>query len=349
MTGALQVLAPGLSTTLQDLGRPGYQRLGVSVSGALDPVALRAANALVGNAPGSAALEIAYVGPALAVDADDARLSFAGAAATIDIFDDAFSPHGRRVDIMRSARLRRGEVVRIGSLVGGSVLYLAVEGGFDVAPVLGSVSTCLRGHFGGWQGRALIAGDRLPLARARASDGDDCRLDGLDLGRPARFRTVAGPQVDYFSDREITAFYDGDYVVGAGSDRTGMRLEGRRIAHARGFDITSDAIAAGSVQVPGSGQPIVLLADRQTTGGYPKIATVISADLPALGRVPIGARIAFERVSMVTAHALRKQHLAEIEAMYRRIVPFEPDGEVGPRLLAHNLISGVVDARNWAM
>src|SRR5262249_28173619 len=149
-------------------------------------------------------------------------------------------------------------------------------------PVLGSVSTCLRGGFGGWQGRALVAGDRLPLVRERAGEGEDCRLDGFDLGAPARLRTVAGPQRDYFSDAELAAFFDSEYLIAAGSDRTGMRLAGRRLVHARGFDITSDAVAAGSIQVPGDGQPIVLLADRQTTGGYPKIATVISADLPAL-------------------------------------------------------------------
>ena len=349
MMAALQVLAAGLSTTLQDLGRPGYQRLGVSVSGALDPVALRAANALVGNAPGVGALEIAYVGPTLEVDADEVRMSFVGPATAIDVFDDAHAACGRRIEPMRSIRLRRGEVVRIGSLVGGSVLYLAVEGGFDVASELGSVSTCLRGGFGGWHGRSLVVGDRLPLVRDRASDHDDCRLEGVRLDLPPRFRTVVGPQADYFSDREIAGFYDGEYLVCAGSDRTGMRLDGPRLSHARGFNIVSDAVAAGSIQIPGNGQPIVLLADRQTTGGYPKIATVISADLPALGRVPIGARIAFEPVSMATAHALRNELLAEIEAMYRRLVPLEAVGGVGPQLLAHNLISGVIDARNWAV
>jgi biotin-dependent carboxylase-like uncharacterized protein len=349
MSPALRVLAGGLLTTVQDLGRPGYQRLGVPVGGALDPVALRAANALAGNTPNTGALEVAYVGPTLAVDADDVRLSFAGAQASIEILPDATASRGRHIDAMRSVRLHRGEVVRIGSLAGGAVLYVAVEGGFDIEPVLGSTSTYIRGGLGGWQGRALVAGDRLPLRRNTATDHDDFRLDGLDLGLPTRFRAVAGPQTDYFAADEIAAFFDGQYAVCAGSDRMGMRLAGRRIAHARGFNIASDAIAPGSIQVPGNGQPIVLLVDRQTTGGYPKIATVISADLPALGRVPIGAKIAFERVTIEQAQELRRAHLAEIETIHDRIVPLEVESEMAPRLLDYNLISGVIDARSWGM
>ena len=345
MNPSLRVLAPGLLTTVQDLGRPGHQRLGIPVSGALDPVSLRAANALVGNAPDAGALEVAYVGPTLAVDADDARLSFVGAEAAIEIFPDATALSGRRVETMRSVRLHRGEVVRIGSLSGGAVLYVAVEGGLDIEPVLGSVSTYLRGGLGGWHGRALLAGDRLPLVLERASDRDDCRLEGLDLTLPNRFRAIAGPQSDYFSEREIASFFDSAYTVGAGSDRMGMQLVGRRLTHARGFNIISDAIAPGSVQVPGTGQPIVLLADRQTTGGYPKIATVISADLPALGRLPIGTRIAFEQVTIEEAHALRRAFLTELDALPDRIVPLGMGGGLSPRLIDLNLISGVVDAQ----
>jgi biotin-dependent carboxylase-like uncharacterized protein len=350
MNPALRVLAPGLLTTIQDLGRPGYQSLGIPVSGALDPVSLRAANALAGNAPDVGALEVAYVGPTLAIEADDVRLAFVGAPASIEILPGLAASSGRPVESMRSIRVRRGEVVRIGSLAGGAVLYVSVEGGFDIEPVLGSVSTYLRGGLGGWQGRALAAGDRLPLARGRATDRDESRLHGLDLKVPARFRAIVGPQSDHFSDRELASFFESEYVVCAGSDRMGMRLDGRPIHHARGFDITSDAIAPGSIQVPGSGQPIVLLADRQTTGGYPKIATVISADLPALGRVPIGTRIAFERCTAEAAQALRRRLIAEIDAIGARIVPLgRDDAAVAPRLLGANLISGVVDAESWTM
>jgi biotin-dependent carboxylase-like uncharacterized protein len=350
MTAALRVIAPGLLTTMQDLGRPGHQHLGVPPGGALDPVSLRAANMLAGNAAGAGALEIAYLGPTLSVEADDVRLAFAGADAAIEILADENAGTGTRIGTMRSIRLNRGAVVRIGALSGAAVLYLAVEGGFDIAPVLGSVSTYIRGGFGGLHGRALVAGDRLPLARNAASERAETRLDGFSLKPPPRFRAIAGPQCDYFSDRALTEFFSAEYTVGAGSDRMGMRLGGHRVDHLRGFNIASDAIAPGSIQVPGDGQPIVLLADRQTTGGYPKIATVISADMPALGRLPIGAKIAFDPVSIEAAASARRQLFAEIDGLGAKIVPLQrPPAGVTPRLFDCNLISGVADARSLAM
>jgi biotin-dependent carboxylase-like uncharacterized protein len=293
---------------------------------------------------------VAYVGPTLQVDAEQVRLSFVGADVEIEILPDARAIDGQRIEPMRSVRLRRGEVVRVGSLSGGAVLYIAVEGGFDIPSVLGSVSTYIRGGFGGWHGRALRTGDRLPLRYDRASDREDCRLDGLDLRRPARFRAVVGPQRDLFSDREIATFFDSEFTVSADSDRVGMRLSGPQVHDPRGVTMTSDGIAPGSIQVPGSGQPIVLLADRQTTGGYPKIATVVSADLPALGRVPIGAKIAFEPITVDAAQALRRELAAEIDSIYDRIVPIDRDAsEIAPLLFDSNLISGVVDAQGWRM
>jgi biotin-dependent carboxylase-like uncharacterized protein len=350
MTPELIVRAPGLLTTVQDLGRPGYQRLGIAVGGALDPVSLRAANALVGNPPGTGALEVAYVGPTLQANADDVRLSFVGAQAEIEILPDASATVGQSVGTMRSVRLNRGEVVRIGSLTGGAVLYVAVEGGFDIAPVLGSQSTYIRGGFGGWHGRALQAGDHLPLARERASDRLDHRLESLELGWPKRFRALLGPQREMFSERELANFFSTEFVVSPDTDRVGMRLHGPLVHDPRGVQMVSDAVAPGSVQVPGSGLPIVLLADRQTTGGYPKIATVISADLPALGRVPIGARIGFELITLEAAQALRRSLDAEYESFHDRLIPLLPDAaHVEPRLLDSNLISGVVDASSWRM
>jgi len=343
MTAALRVLAPGLLTTVQDLGRPGYQSRGIPVSGALDPVGLHAANVLVGNPPGTGALEVAYVGPTLAVDADEVRLSFAGADAAIEIFPDETASAGQRIDTMRSVRMRRGEVVRIGSLTGGAILYVGVEGGFAIAPVLGSVSTYLRGGIGGWHGRALAQGDLLPLRRNTASDREDRRFESLDLTPPDRFRAIAGPQNDYFSDAAIEMFFNSEYRIGANADRTGMRLEGPRLEHSRSF--TSDGIAPGSIQVPGNGQPIVLLADRQTVGGYPKIATVISADLPALGRMPIGAKIRFAPATLEEAAMARRKLIADIEELASKTVPIgRSEGELASKLFDSNLIGGVVDA-----
>ncbi len=345
MNPTLRILAPGLLTTVQDLGRVGYQHLGIAVSGALDPLGLRAANTLVGNQPDTGALEVVCVGPTLVAEADAIRLAFAGGQAAIDVFPDEHASEGVRIDGMRSVRLRRGEVVRIGPLSGSNVLYIAVEGGFDIAPVLGSVSTYIRGGFGGWQGRALVAGDALPLMQDCATERAEWRLEEFDLRPRARLRVILGPQSDYFSQQGLATFFDTEYVVSAGSDRMGMRLNGRRVDHIRGFNITSDAIAPGSIQVPGNGQPIVLLADRQTTGGYPKIATVISADLPALGRLPIGARITFEPVSIESAAAARRALMAEIDGLCGKVVPLRlASTDFAPRLMDRNLISGVVDA-----
>jgi allophanate hydrolase len=186
---------------------------------------------------------------------------------------------------------------------------------------LGSVSTCVRGGFGGWHGRRLVAGDRLPLCRTLASAREEFRLVGLDLTPPPRFRALPGPQNILFSEQESAAFFASQYTVSAQSDRMGMRLVGRPFTHERGRDFVSDAVAPGSIQIPANGQPIVLLADRQTTGGYPKIATVISADLPALGCLAAGAKIAFEPVTLEAAETARRKLLAEINSLHQRIVP----------------------------
>jgi biotin-dependent carboxylase-like uncharacterized protein len=319
--------------------------LGVPVGGALDPISLRAANALVGNAPDVAALEVAYVGPTLLAEAEDVRLSVVGAPAEIVVFPDARARTGRRIGGHQSFRLRCGECVRIGGLSGGAVNYLAVEGGFDLSPILGSTSTCLRGGFGGFEGRALTAGDRLPLRQGKARDRAEWRLHGLDLRPPPRFRVVAGPQADFFNAMEIEAFFAAEYSVSHGSDRMGMRLAGRPIQHARGYNIVSDATAPGAIQVPGDGQPIVLLADRQTTGGYPKIATVISADLPALGRLAMGARVAFTAVTVEEAEVARRAYLAGLAEIPRLVRPLglSADG-LAQRLSENNLIDGFIGA-----
>ncbi len=344
MKPALRVLSAGLSTTVQDAGRYGFQRLGVSLAGALDPVSLRVANLLAGNPENTGTLEALYVGPSFAVEADDVRLAFAGADAAIEIYANADAGRGDKLTPMRSARVRRGQVIRIGSLKKSASLYIAVEGGFDIAPVLGSVSTDSRGMIGGWNGRALADGDVLPLKRAAASERDEFRIDGLQLAAPRRFRAVLGPQNDYFSTGEIERFFCHEYTVSAESNRMGLQLEGTPIHHRHGFNIVSDAIATGSIQVPGSGQPIVLLADHQTTGGYPKIATVISADLPALGRLAIGSKIGFTPITMDEAATARRQLSATLDAIPGKLVRMPTAAMDAAQLLACNLISGVHDA-----
>jgi biotin-dependent carboxylase-like uncharacterized protein len=334
-------------TTLQDLGRSGYQHLGIPVSGALDAVALRAANAVAGNPPEMGALEIAYQGPTLAVEADSARVAYAGGLAALEILNDAAATGGTRLPPLHSVRLRRGQALRIGAIAPGSVVgYLAVEGGFDAPHVLGSQSTYARAGLGGFDGRALRAGDSLPLRRPEAPDREERRLPSLDLTPPARFRVVLGPQDDHFSDRGRRTLLEGTFTVSPASDRMGMRLDGPALEHAGSYNIVSDGIAPGSIQVPGNGQPIVLLADRQTTGGYPKIATVIAADLPPLGRLAPGARIAFEAVSIETAEAEHRRHAALLAALPRQVVAVGASTLDEAALLAANLVSGVVSAHD---
>jgi biotin-dependent carboxylase-like uncharacterized protein len=346
MTAFLNILRPGLMTTVQDLGRIGYQSLGIGSSGALDPVALRAANLLVGNDPGEGALEVLYLGPTIEIDVESVRLSFVGASATIEILPDAEAGIGTRIKDQQSVVAKRGEIVKIKSLTGGASLYVGIEGGLAIDPTLGSVSTNIRGGTGGWQARALVEGDRLPLRHPQASNRDERRLEGITFFPPTQIRAIPGPQLDYFDETEIARFFDSEFTVGT-SDRVGMRLRGSRpLHHTKGFNIVSDAIAPGSVQVPGDGQPIVLLADRQTTGGYPKIATVISADLPALGRLCTGANLRFEAVTVEQAYALRLEMLSFLEHLPDHTALISrPSAPIAPLLFDFNLISGVVDAR----
>lgn len=345
---ALKVMSPGLMTTLQDLGRRGYQRLGIPVSGALDEVSLRAANLIAGNPATTGALEIAYQGPTLEVEADSVRVAFAGGTAAVEVLPGAGATEARRLPPLQSVRLTKGQVLRIGALSGSPIGYLAVEGGFDVPFALGSQSTYMRGGLGGFAGRALQSGDLLGLKRPQADARDECMLASVDLTPPKRIRVVFGPQDDYFTAKGKQTLGASEYTVTPASDRMGMRLDGPPLEHAKGYNIVSDGISPGSIQVPGNGVPIVLLADRQTTGGYPKIATVISADMPALGRLAPGAKVAFEAVDIAAAEAAHRQFRDGLERMAKNIAAVRPAAVIDEsKLLGSNLVSGVVNAWNW--
>lgn len=345
MTPTLRVVSPGLLTTIQDLGRTGYQHLGVPVSGALDVVALAAANALVNNRPDEAALEIFYRGPVLAVEAKSVRVAVTGGEAQIERLSDPAARNGQRIEMMRSVTLRRGEAIRISAISGGACAYLAIEGGLAISPVLGSLSTDIRSRIGGIEGRALVEGDLVSLRCEEASAAPELTLGSLALSTPARVRILPGPQRDFFSDAEFKAFTESAYVVGTNSNRMGLRLTGRSVVHSRAANIVSDCVAPGSIQIPGDGQPIVLLADRQTTGGYPKIANVISADIPTLGRLKAGASIGFQPVTLEQAVEARRQMLAVMETLASRATPLPATpSDLMPRLFECNLISGVFDA-----
>jgi allophanate hydrolase len=339
MSAGLKVLAPGLHTTVQDLGRPGYQAIGVPVSGALDGFSLRLANALVGNPPGKPALEVLISGPTFEVAADTVRVALAGVGASL-----AMGAEKARVGAGQSATLPRGEVIEVVAGRQSACCYLALEGGVAVPLVLGSASTYVRAAIGGLDGRALRRGDFVPLAMARASHRAELRLSSPIVATGDQpIRVVLGPQQEYFTEEAVAAFLGAEFRISQSADRMGMRLDGPCLQHCRGWDIVSEAITTGAIQVPGSGQPILLLADHQTTGGYPKIATVISADLPVVGRRRPGDLLRFAAVTVAVAEALcraAEHRLAELAARLEQ-APDHPAIDLGS-LYGDNLISGVV-------
>ena len=339
MSTGLEVITPGLMTSVQDRGRFGFQALGISVSGALDPDGFDLANALAGNEAGTGALEIRMLGPTLEVTAESVTVALAGTGAGIEVM----SPEREVISACRSVTFRKGQVFRIGAIGDSAVCYLAVDGGFDLPDVYGSQSTCMSAGFGGFNGRILEKGDCLPLRKAAAES-----LSQRILRRPPEpdsspvIRVIAGPQDDYFSAAGIETFFETSYTVSQAVNRMGMRLEGAAVAHEKGFNIASDGIVRGAIQVPGNGLPIILMADCQTTGGYPKIATVISTDMPKLGRMMPGADIRFEAVSVEEAEAVARDHHERKAALIDSIETFSGSvQQLEHLLMTQNLISGV--------
>ncbi|WP_377807032.1 biotin-dependent carboxyltransferase family protein [Azospirillum sp. A29] len=336
MTTHLRVAAAGPSSTIQDRGRVGYQRYGVSVAGAADPLLHAAANALVGNRPGEGAVEFTLAGDSVTVEGGPVRIAV---AADADLTVD-----GDPVPGWTSLRLTDGQTLRIGTLRSGMRGYWAVEGGFALQPVLGSVATHIRSRMGGMDGGALKAGDRLPLALDHAADrGERCLDPSLLPARGGRLRVMLGPQQDYFTAAGIEAFLEEDYALSHEADRMGCRLDGPVIEHARGFNITSDGIPLGAVQVPGTGRPIVLLADRQTTGGYPKIACVVGPDVAALAQMRPGERLRFAAVDAAEAGRIQARHRELVDGLPALL---QSAGGFAlydsSRLLGFNLIGGAV-------
>ena len=340
MSAALSVQAPGLAVTLQDLGRPGYQAIGVPKGGALDPVMLRIANWLVGNQAGEGALEMRFSGPGFTVRGGPVRLAVAGEGAEIELLVPAEGRH----PAWRSVTLQPEQPFRV-MLRGGAPCYLAVAGGFAVEPVLGSVSTLAIGGIGGFEGRVIQAGDVLPLRLAAPPDAGEWTLRPPKAPEPAAIRVILGPQADRFTAEALATFLAEPFTISHLSDRMGLRLDGPRLTHSAGFDLISDGNAPGAIQVPGTGRPIVLMPDAGTTGGYPKIATVITADLPLLARPAPGSPLRFQAVTQAEAVAALRAADALLESLKAAITPYRDADEALSRALAEeNIISGVADA-----
>jgi biotin-dependent carboxylase-like uncharacterized protein len=339
----LHVEAPGLNTTVQDLGRAGYQCYGIPVGGALDRIALMAANVVVGNESDAAALECLYQGPTLRVIVHSTRVAAAGAGAVLEVRDR--QGEVRLVPALESVRVLRDESVRVLLKGPSTSCYLALEGGLAVPPVFGSRSTYARAKLGGLHGRAIRIGDTLPLFFSNVEVRDELRLDNVDLNPSRHVRIMPGPQVGIFQPNALETLCGGHYLVSPAADRMAMRLIGSKLTHCMAPDIPTEGIVSGSIQVPGDGQPIVLLVECQTTGGYTKIATVISADLPSLGRMGPGHEICFSVCSIQEAASARKASAIAIGNWRRSLKPARRAPEL-ISLHSCNLISGVVDAVN---
>ncbi|WP_035187503.1 biotin-dependent carboxyltransferase family protein [Alteribacter aurantiacus] len=306
-SGGLAVLKPGLLTTVQDLGREGYQQFGLGTSGAMDSYALQVANVLVGNWRDEAALELTAAGPTLRAE-EDMVVAFTGANMLPSI-------NGEPVSMWKSYAVFKGDDIRFGSAVNGVRAYMSVRGGVDVPVVMGSKSTAVRANIGGFNGRGLKKNDRLPIGKSEGAltvhTGRKVLSEHIpDYGKSVCVRVVMGPQQEAFEEEALELFLNTDYRVTPESDRMGYRLKGAKpLCHrpSVGADIYSDAIAPGAIQVPGDGQPIILLADRQTTGGYTKIATVISVDLWKVAQLPPGGTISFEAVDVKSAQKLWRE------------------------------------------
>lgn len=290
----IEVLRAGLCDQVADLGRPGWRTLGVPAGGAADPEALAAANQIVGNDVAAAGLEIALSGPAL-------RFPLGGVVALNGAPFAARRSSGAGVPWNETVLLAAGETLDLGEALAGCRCWLAVAGGFDTAPLLGSRSTFLPGGFGGYEGRALRAGDVLRVAAA----ADRFRLRRAVPPPPhaGPLRVIPGPQIAQFSDAGLAAFFGGVYMVAGASDRRGVRLAGAAVGY-DGRELASQGVLPGAVQVPPDGQPIILGWDGPVTGGYPVVGNVIAADLARVAQLRPGEAVRFATLDVEAARAL---------------------------------------------
>ena len=332
MSPRLRLRAAGPGVTLQDAGRYGYLRFGVTPAGPMDTESFLAATRVAGAL---AAIEVSLGGVELTAEDSAIGLAIAGGA-----FDARLD--GRALPCAAALTLQPGASLTLRAGAAGAFAYVAPFGRFDLPLVLGSLATHTRAGLGGLGGRGLVAGDALPIAEARPGPAAPMTICAPWLSRSnEKFRVLLGPQDDYFSREAIETFLAARWRLSARSDRMAYRLEGPPIKAARGHDIVSDGLAFGAIQIPGDGAPLVLMADRQPTGGYPKIAHVIGADLPALAQLRPGAELGFRAVSWeeaVEARALRAKALVE----GARLEPLAPE-LTSEFLLGRNLVGGVSD------
>lgn len=328
---SLRIIRPGLLSTVQDRGRHGLQHLGVVACGPMDPVALELANALVGNRDTEAAIEFTVLGPEIVLEAE-ALISLCGALFEAKV-------NGEPVPANRPVLLQKDAVLSTGRALLGSRGYLAVAGGIATVPVMGSRSTYLPARFGGLEGRLLRAGDSLPLAenvsslsvRRYGNLGGKKSMAGLrtvswsapSLTLPERelvtIHAMEGRHHAHFDAASQRAFFEATWKVSPDSNRMGFRLAGPVLARAEAFEIPSEPACFGTVQVPANGLPIALMADHQTTGGYPKIAEIAAADVPRLAQLAPGGSVQFARCTLEQARELRRALRLRVDSALRSL------------------------------
>ena len=340
MNALLVVVQPGIGTTVQDAGRLGQRQQGIPSAGWLDAPLAQASNALLGNALDDAVLELRGMGTVLRVQVGPVRVALAGHVDATILRADG---HRRALPPWQSDMLRPGDQLLLGVSHSGCA-YLAVSGGLQLPRQLGSRSSDRRAGLAGLMGRVWLAGDELPCGRCTPAEPGEWRCAPWEL-TPGPLRVILGPQDDHFTPEAVALFLNTHWEATAAQDRMGLRLQGPALAHAvpSAAEIVSDAVVPGAVQVPANGQPIVLLADGQTVGGYPKIATVIRADLPRLAHLTPGTAIRFEAVDHAQAREALRQELDRWQRWLGTRTPFSPPGSVDESALqAANLISGMI-------
>lgn len=325
---SITVLRPGLLTTIQDLGRYGYQKYGVIASGGMDVYALRLANILVGNEQTEAVLEITMLGPSLQIN-EDLLLAITGG-------DLSPVVNGRPVPLWRPVYVKKGSILSFGVCKSGCRAYLAIAGGYQIVEIMGSKSTYLRAGIGGYQGRALQAADVLeinaPVAQAARFKQYFAQQAGGDITAPAWhadagyirqalpvavIRVIRGEQFELFAAESVEQFRQAIFQVSTQSDRMGYRLTGVSLQLKEPVEMISEAVSLGAIQVPPDGNPIILLADRQTAGGYPKIAKVALVDVDKLAQIKPGGKIRFKEITVDQAESLylsREQTISSLQA-----------------------------------
>lgn len=297
---SVKVTMPGVLTTVQDAGRFGYQKSGIRTSGVMDAESYEKANYLVGNEHGEAVLEATLYGGAMEFT-EDAVIAITGADMEPEVNHEP-------VSMYRPLAVKAGSSLSLGMAKTGCRTYIAFAGGIQVPAVMGSRSTDIKCRIGGYQGRALTAGDEIRIGHGkRYEEVKDRKAEAASYPALISLRVIEGPQEEYFTEKGKKTFYSETYTISDQSDRMGYRLEGAAIESVSGTDIISDGIPMGAIQVPASGRPIVLLADRQTTGGYAKIGTVCSFDLPKLVQGKPGDQVRFVKLSVEEAQNMYRK------------------------------------------